>query len=545
MKSFFFIKLFAIVIFTASFIPIFGGAFINKGLTGIYQEEIDHYQGGTTIALLVQAMRFKNTQQRAVFLKEQQALMPFNLKLESIDNLDLPNHKMLQLYQNQLVYNGDNQFLYMILAGHEEVLVLENVNIRSDHIYSDVEREGMGLMALLQRQLERTKRSEWKAMIAQKASLFSFDIALKPLGSFPLNQAQQHKLDKGKLVAISQDSIVRYGSGLNYLLQLTPDSKQVLIAGPIAPEISSLINQYYLLNTAYLAMMLLCLLSFWIWPTWRSSRELLVFIHQHAQEGKAKKLTVRFGSHLNGLHNTFNQMSDNITRQFFLNKMVIQYLSQRLEAPLIQMEKGLDKAEASRDTRMTSHEVHQQEEAINDIRQLSSDILLFSLVQGVNRLVNKSRFNLEDWLFLQQEKLCEAAPKLNLIRVNQRREVSLDSKLMVQGLSHMLAVISNNKLDALNLFVAQDQALTRLILECISDDDGLLEELELLCEMNQQPMSKSATMITSELYLPLFCCARIFKLHAGCLRLNKCQTGVLTLEICFSNATQVSKEIRV
>lgn len=510
---------------------------------GAFQEEIDRYQGGTTLALLAEAMNLKNAKQRALFLEEQQALMPYNLRLKALDILDLPNHKMLQLYQNKQVYNSDNQFLYMILAGHEQVLILENVNIRSDHIHSDAEREGMGLMALLQRQLKRTESHEWEALIARKATLFSFDIELKSLGVFPLNQRQQIKLDKGKLVAISQDSLVRYGSGLNYLLQLTPNGKQVLIAGPIAPTISSLINEYFLVNTAFLAMMLLCILSFWIWPTWRSSRELLAFIHQHAEQGNAKKLILRFGSHFNELHNAFNQMSANITRQFSLNKMVTQYLSQRLEVPLLEMKEGLDKVEASTDTRITAHEVYQQEKAINTIRHLSSDILLFSQVQGVNALVSRVSFDLENWLFSQQDKLFEASSRLNIIRINQRREVYLDSKLMTQGLMQMLTVISGEKLITVSISVAVNQAHATLNIYCDSADEGLEKDLKLLCDMSNNLVSKSALMITSELYLPLFCCARILKLHGGCLQLQKSQNDTLILEIMFCDSNQLPMEV--
>jgi hypothetical protein len=531
------------VIFTALFIPILGGAYINKGLESDFQEEMDRYQGGTTLALLTDAMTLKNAKQRALFLEEQQALMPYNLKLKALDTLDLPNHKMLQLYQNKLVYNSDNQFLYMILAGHEQVLILENVNIRSDHIYSDAEREGMGLMALLQRQLKRTESHEWDALIARKATLFSFDIELKPLGVFPLNQRQQLKLDKGKLVAISQDSLVRYGSGLNYLLQLTPNGKHVLIAGPIAPAITSLINEYFLVNTAFLAMMLLCLLSFWIWPTWRSSRELLAFIHQHAEQGNATKLILRFGSHFNELHNAFNQMSANIARQFSLNKMVTQYLSRRLDAPLKEMKQGLDKIEASDDTRITNNEIAKQEKAINTIRHLSSDILLFSQVQGINTLVNRVSFDLENWLFTQQDKLFEASSRLNIVRVNQRREVYLESKLMTQGLIQILNVIKGEKLNTLRMSVAVNQACATLNIYCDSADEGLEKDLKLLCDMSHNPVSKSVLMITSALYLPLFCCARIVSLHGGRLQLQKNQNGTLILDIMFCDSNQLPMEV--
>ncbi len=545
MKSFFFIQLFFIVTFSALFIPIFGGAYINKGLMGAFQEEIDRYQGGTSLALLAEAMNLKNAKQRALFLEEQQALMPYNLKLKALDTLDLPNHKMLQLYQNKQVYNSDNQFLYMILAGHEQVLILENVNIRSDHIHSDAEREGMGLMALLQRQLKRAESHEWEALIARKATLFSFDIELKSLDVFPLNQRQQIKLDKGKLVAISQDSLVRYGSGLNYLLQLTPNGKQVLIAGPIAPTISSLINEYFLVNTAFLAMMLLCILSFWIWPTWRSSRELLAFIHQHAEQGNAKKLTLRFGSHFNGLHNRFNNMSDNIARQFTLNKMVTQYLSRRLDAPLKEMKQGLDKIEESDDTRITNNEIAKQEKAINTIRNLSSDILLFSQVQGISSLHDFRRFDLESWLILQLDKLREVSPILTLIKANHRLEVYLDSQLLGQALNKIVLMMNDKEPDALTIDLATHHPFAALMIHCTSNDLHLEKELTRLCEMSNEQALISTTFISMpELSLPIYTCARIFQLHGARLQLQKRTQNTLTLELMFSDAHQPPLELK-
>lgn len=127
MKSFFFIQLFIIVIFTASFIPTLGSSFINKGLIGYFQEELARYQAGTTLALLKESMALKSEAQRAVFLAEQQASMPYRLSLETVDSLTLDNHQLLALYQESLVYNPDNQFLYLILSGHKYALVLENI----------------------------------------------------------------------------------------------------------------------------------------------------------------------------------------------------------------------------------------------------------------------------------------------------------------------------------------------------------------------------------------------------------------------------------
>ena len=543
MRSFFFIQLFVIVIFTASFIPKLGGSFINKGLIGDFFEELARYQGGTTMALLAESMALKNNEQRVLFLAQQQALMPYNLSLKAVDSLQLPSDKMLALYENQLVYNADNHFLYMILAGHEQVLVLENVNISSEHIYSEAEREGMGLMLLLQRQLEGKDSRDWHSIIVSKSAVFSFDIALKPRGEFPLNQGQQKKLDQGKLVAISHDSMIKYGSGLNYLLQLTPDGKQVIVAGPIAPTITRLIKEYDLVNKSLSVILLLCLLCLWIWPTWRSSRELLVFIHQHAEFGKARKLVLRFGSHFNDLHNTFNQMSANITRQFSLNKMVTQYLSQRLEAPLLEMKEGLDKVEARAENRITAQEVYQQEKAINTIRHLSSDILLFSQVQGIDTLVNREVFDLENWLISKQDKLCETFSKLDLITVNQRREVYLDSKLMLLGLTQMLTVIGDETLKTLSMSVAVNQTCATLIIHCNSANERLEKDLTLLCDMSNHSGSKSTAMMTSGLNLPLFCCARIFQLHGGHLALQKHQDDTLVLEVIFNHANQLPQEV--
>ena len=543
MKSFFFIQLFVIVIFTASFIPTLGSSFINKSLIGYFQEELARYQAGTTLALLKESMALKSEAQRAVFLAEQQASMPYRLSLETVDSLTLDNHQLLALYQESLVYNPDNQFLYLILSGHKYALVLENINVRSDHVYSEAEREGMGLMTLLQRQLADKESSEWPSIIANKATLFSFDIVLGPNGEFPLTQNQQTKLDQGKLVAITQNSLIKYGSGLNYVLQLTPDRQHVIIAGPIAPTISSLINEYDLVNRSLSVILLLCLLSFWIWPTWRSSRELRVFIHQHAESGKAESLTLRFGSHFNELHHTFNQMSDSLSRQFSLNKTVIQYLSRRLDKPLLEMKQGLDKLEASVDKQITGQGILVQEKAINSIRHISSDILLFSQAQRMSDLPNIQCFDLDGWLISQQDKLREAVPLLNLIRANQRYEVLLDSQFFGQALTQILIMISQKVPDELSLSVSVHQSTGVLNICCCSDDPDLNKALTLLCDIaNTQGAMPTSMMLMTESYLPLFTFARILRLQGGSLALHKSRDRKFRLEISFSHENLPAKE---
>ena len=534
MKPYFFIQLFFIVIFMAIIMPMLGDSAVNKRFIAHFQGELNRYWGATTMALLVESMAPQSATQRASYVVQQQRLLPFNIALQDIDTLELDAQQLLDLHQKKLVYNADNNFLYMILARHTQVLVIEDVNTNSDLMLSEAEREGMGLMALLQRQLQRTESQQWHALVTRKAQLFSFDVALQSVADFPLNQQQQAKLQQGRLVAITTDKLTRYGSGLDYLLQLTPNRAQVLVAGPISPPIYSWIRGSQLLNILLLALIFISLRCCWMCPTWRSSRELLVFIEQHAELGTADKLKLHFGSNFNALHSTFNQMSENINRLFSHNQTAIQYLTRRLSQPLQDMQREFAHVSDNPKLLISAEQLKTFDNSIDKIRRLSSEILLFSNVQRINSLPDMCCVNLEKWLHAQQRELQLAAPQLNVVMLRAQGDVQLDSKLLLKALKQILTAITVVGVDKLCMQINVKDRSAVLLLSCSPATKALEQELRILCTAaNNPPQKLERQAANTAQYLPWLCSAKILQLQHCTLQLRQLQGDALALEIIF------------
>lgn len=513
--------------------PMLGDTAINKRISAHYQETLNRYQGATTMALLVESMEEKTAPQRAAFVAQQQMKLPFNLALKDLDTLVLTDSQLLALHQKKLVYSSENKFLYMMLAGKDQVLVIQDLSIKSDFLLSEAEREGMGLMALLQRQLRQTDQQQWDELVARKAQLFSFAITLQSVGEFPLNQQQQEKLQLGRLVAITTDKMKKYGSGLDYLLQLTPNRQQVLVIGPMSPAIQSWITEYQLINTLQLGIIFISLLCLWMWPTWLSSRELMVFIDQQAQQGVTDKLKQHFGSNFNALHTTFNQMSDNIKRLFSHNQTAIHYLTQRLGQPIQDMQRECVHINATTELFISTEQLKTFDNSIDIIRHLSSEILLFSHVQRISSLPNISYINLTQWLNEKHHELQLAAPQLKLEMHSLSGYAQIDSNFLLKGLSQILTVI-NAKGNGLNMLLNSQKNGTTLLLKCNPVAQELEQELKILCTAIISPSQTSQWLTSSqEQYLALICSAKILQLHQCQLQLRVLQGNELTLEITF------------
>lgn len=528
--------------FTAFLMPMLSDSAINKYFVAYYQGTLNRYQGATTMALLAESMSEKTTAQRKAFIEQQQMQLPFNIALQDLDALNLTNSQLLELYQNKLVYASDNSFMYMMLAGHKQVLVVDNVNIMSDALPSEAEREGMGLMALLQLQLRRTDSQRWDELVAYKAQLFSFPIALQSVGEFSLNKQQQIKLQLGHLVAITADKMPRYGSGLDYLLQLTPDYQQVLVVGPINPPIYAWITEYQLINTLLLAIIFISLLCLWMWPTWLSSRELMVFINQQAELGAADKLKLHFGSNFNALHNTFNRMSDNIKKLFSHNQTSIQHLTRHLDQPLQEMQRELVRINANAGLLVSTEQLQTFDNSIDKIRSLSSQILLFSNVQRINSLPDMHNINLSQWLCQNYSELQLVAPNLKLEIPDAPCYAVVDSCFLGKALNQILVVINAKAINLCMIIKLQSNS-TVLLIKCRPIAKELEQDLITLRKTVITPSHKSEYPIANQgEYLAMQCCAKILQLQHCQLQLQVLRGTQLSLEVIFPQYDQIIVE---
>jgi len=231
LKIYFFVQLFVIVILAAVVTPSLVSSEANKVLFASYIEELNSYYGGPTLSALAIALEYKSRTQRAVYLERQKANLTHRITLQDtvVVSQKLTATQRRALLNEELVYQAQSNDLLLLLSDHSQVLVL--VDIRNNHLemQSEAAREGLGLMTMLQRQLKKSEPAFWPQLIVEKSKLFNFPVTLDKATTLTLSPEQQKRLDAGYVVAIMSDDFATYGSGVNYLLQLTANRHPLLI----------------------------------------------------------------------------------------------------------------------------------------------------------------------------------------------------------------------------------------------------------------------------------------------------------------------------
>ena len=448
MKIYFFVQLFVIVILAAVVTPSLVSSEANKVLFASYIEELNSYYGGPTLSALAIALEYKSRPQRAVYLERQKANLTHRIALQdkAVVLHKLTAAQRRALLNEELVYQAQSNDLLLLLPDHSQVLVL--ADIRNNHLemQSEAAREGLGLMTMLQRQLNQSEPAFWPQLIVEKSKLFNFPVTLDKATTLTLSPEQQKRLDDGYVVAIMSDEFATYGSGVNYLLQRAANSQQLLIVGPIGSAISDWIEDYQLINLLLLSALITSLLFIWLFPSWRSSRSLVQFIKIYKAHSASAPMKQHQLSHFNLLHKTFNQMSDNINSLFSYNKLAIYYLSQHLNKPLQHMQQQFETLSVQPDLVLTDVQLIEFETNIDAIRSISSELLLFSKVQRMTELTEIVNVDLALWIENHFSASVQRQKHLSMALNSCGYKSRIQPTLLFNCLEKLIATLDSNQI---------------------------------------------------------------------------------------------------
>jgi len=455
LKISFFVQLLLIVILAAVVTPSLVSSKANKALFAPYLEELNRYYGGPTLSALAVALDYKSKTQRAAYLERQKANLTHRITLQdtAVVSQNLSATQRRAMLNEELVYKVQSNDLLLLLPDHSQVLVL--VDIRNSHLemQSEGAREGLGLMTMLQRQLNLIDPAFWPQLIVEKSKLFNFPVTLEKATVLTLSPEQQKRLDDGYVVAIISDEFATYGSGVNYLLQRAANSQQLIIVGPIGSAISDWIEDYQLTHSLLLSALITSLLCLWLFPSWRSSRSLVQFIKVYKTQSASTPMKQHRLSHFNLLHKTFNQMSDNINNLFSYNKLAIYYLSQHLNKPLQHMQQQLEALSVQPDLVLTDAQLIEFETNIDAIRSISSELLLFSKVQRMNELTETVNVDLALWIENHFPASVQRQKQLSMALNSSGQKSRIQPTLLFNCLEKLIATLDSNKM-AIELEVA-------------------------------------------------------------------------------------------
>gem|GEM_PF-2878188 len=549
MKPSFFIQLILVIVLTAVIIPKLVTPAVNADLMRPYLAKLHSYYGGASMAILARGLQGKSEAEQRAYLQLQQLKLPHKIVLQGIDSIQLDDQKLLNLYKNQLVFNAENNSLYLIVEGHRQVLVMVDITQTTELVTSESEREGMGLMSLLQRLLHRTAVANWQQMITEKSKHFNFPISLQSVDSFSVSQQELALLQQGRLVARKYSDEATYGSGLNYMLQLAPDNKSLLVVGPIHPQISGWIDDYQSQNTWLIAIVSIALFSLWLLPSWRSSQKLARFINQQLGSGTAEQMHMYKGSSLNSLNRTFNQMAKTIQGLFADNRTAIYYLSSHLQKPLSAMQ--LAQGRFATDEGGEAANIRKLNESILEIKQLSTAILLFNKIQQRHEKQPLPLIDCRLWLDEQSAQLLEVCPQLQIRLSNNPLYCRLDSQLLRFALVQLLLsfelqncqelqlklTAENNKLMITMGFSASESNTKEQQLSRLNAIVNLLEGLQSKPTSVKPAAAVEINTVSVEHNLPLFTCVRILQQHCCTVSVTE-QRGKILLALSLPRSQQ-------
>ena len=442
MRTAFFAQLFATVLLAAVLVPHWVESPLAEYVLAPYQQKLMKIQVGGVMEGLGRRLNHRSAAEQGRLIEQYNQLLPYRIELVPMESLSLPDEKRVELNENKIVYREKSRKFFRLLANKNQVLVVNDPLKLSPHVQSHAKLESMGTLYLLQNVLAETPQAQWAIVTDRLSKGFGYPLNLRRIDSLPLNQSKRNALDQGEMVTMISSARLKYGSGVDYVYHRVSDSEFALVIGPIAPAIESRISAYRLFKVTLVGGTMALLLILWLFPTWLSSRHLTRAIERYARGQFDFRIPVITASSFNSLSRVFNIMAEELQRLFNANTVLTLALSGQLKAPLSNINRGIRQLKPHATPESTALHIGAVHEAIEDLNQLTSDVLLMARYQKEPPSVNLESVCWRTWIRDVVDSANSPHTTLTIDRDNADDDhIDIDVELMSRALKGLIHFI--------------------------------------------------------------------------------------------------------
>jgi len=442
LRTAFFAQLFAIVLLAAVLVPHWVESPLSEYVLAPYQQKLMQFQVGGVMEGLSRRLNHRGPVDQGRLIEQSNRLLPYRVGLVPLESLNLSDAKLVELNKNKIIYREHSRQFFRLLANKSQVLVVNDPLQVSPHVQSHAKLESMGTLYLLQNVLAETPQGQWAIVTDRLGKSFDYPLNLHRIDSLPLNQSRRNALNQGETVTVISSARLKYGSGVDYVYQRVSDSELALVIGPIAPAIESRIFEYKLFNVVLMGGAIALLLTLWLFPTWLSSRHLTRAVEQYARGQFDFRMPVITASSFNPLSRVFNIMAEELQRLFNANTVLTLALSGQLKTPLSNINRGIRQLEPHATPESPALHIDAVHEAIEDLNQLTSDVLLMARYQKVPPAVNLEPVCWHTWIRNVVDSANSPHTTLTINRDNAEGDyIDIDIELMSRAVKGLIDFI--------------------------------------------------------------------------------------------------------
>ncbi len=341
---------------------------------------IEHYRSQGTMALLERHLGGIPESKREAEIKALQPEFGFYLGYQSIDELNLSKEQRDQLEQEGNLFDLKTFNHYSsskkVLIGTDKVLVIHNIDMRTEHIESPIKKGLIGNGILVQSILEKHPREEWSSVITQISSSEGIRYRLSALPDLSLSPGQLIELKSGHTVFEANNE-----SELEADIAYTRinDSQIALIQGPIGNDTVSN-NQLWGLIAYYMILGLLIGLpiAVWLWPLWRFSGKIKQGCLDYARGDFSQALPLKKAGQLSPLAELLNTMADKVAFSREQTQTFSHAVSHDIRTPLTNLGFSLEVYSRTDNLDKKRRVLNRMKASLTEIKLLQTELDIFS-----------------------------------------------------------------------------------------------------------------------------------------------------------------------
>ncbi len=370
--------------------PLFQASFFEQRQHWGYR-----YFASGTIDLLAEKLGNTSIEARPALFEQFKKRFGYRIELVKLNDLPLEQDAKTALLNGQLASSVSSQSVYKMLADQSAVLVLANMDDSASHIASPAQWRLMGTFHLLTSKLVQINQASWPDAVEQLAQRFDYPLSLTTINQTELNQTKRASLEQGQIVWLETEDSKSLEYPYDQAFILVPNSRYVLVIGPVAATVIKQFLPIYVLYFLVLSIVILLPLCLWSWPTVRGLNRL-------------SKATVNFGqgqwdvrcdpvkaSFINNFVNTFNAMTSKISNLVNANKLLVNAVSHELRTPLSTIEFELEMARTAKDPNKHHDRI---ESSVEALKGLVNEMLEYAKFERQAASLNFESVNLATWL---------------------------------------------------------------------------------------------------------------------------------------------------
>ena len=459
------------------FLRIYGGllfslvlVFVLSGIVvtivnGVRMVEYREGMARDTFLLVAEALAALPTDQRPAFVHDwgYRLSIPFAL----ITPTELSPPELEQLAQRQVVIKMQGEKSATIIARIDDQSLLQGT------VTEISEQLATGTLTFLRDSLSHySPQDRPKALAQMGTQSLSFPVSIVSAAQLPLTPLQINQLQQGSVItklSVQNETLKLFAQILD---EQTPDSHQILQAGPI-----KLLNLYPFKLILTLGLFVLVSLSLAIYILVRGMEKRLRKMERAATRFSRGDFDVRVNlggtDSIGRLAIAFNAMAGHIQRLLSLQKEMIRGVSHELRTPVARLRFGLDLIADAKTPTQREAQLEGMDQDIQELDHLVDEFLTYANLEQGAPTINLKRHDVDkvvaqvvgEHLRLQNRVEIEHIP-CNVL--NPRRFVEIDRRYIHRAIQNLVGNACRYAHSKIQVRFSSTQDTCRIDI----DDDG-------------------------------------------------------------------------